>query len=132
MIKHIVFDFYGVLLNLNTNRINNSLISLVDNLSKEYQLNIFSNSSIQKMRRYDAKQPFLKYFKEILTPDIPNFRKPEEESFKILLTCLQCVPSEILLVDDSFENINIANQKGIKTLLYEENIEFELQIKKLL
>ncbi len=72
----------------------------------EYQAKI-----IRKMGYYDLFHPVL------LSYEI-GVQKPNPEAFKILISKLQTAPSNIIFIDDRFENVEAAKALGIDAIQF--------------
>lgn len=123
MIKDIVFDFNGVILDTNVHKVNREMVNLVDELvQSDYHLYLFSNTLRPKIEKYNSEYEFLKYFeKEILSSET-GFPKPMYISFKNLLKVLDRGGDEILFIDDERKNLEKSLIFHIKTLKYDNDV----------
>ncbi len=123
MIKDIVFDFNGVILDTNVHKVNREMVNLVDELAQSgYHLYLFSNTLRPKIEKYNSEYEFLKYFeKEILSSET-GFPKPMYISFKNLLKVLDRRGDEILFIDDERKNLEKSLIFHIKTLKYDNDV----------
>lgn len=123
MIKDIVFDFNGVILDTNVHKVNREMVNLVDELvQSDYHLYLFSNTLRPKIEKYNSEYEFLKYFeKEILSSET-GFPKPMYISFKNLLKVLDRRGDEILFIDDERKNLEKSLIFHIKTLKYDNDV----------
>lgn len=59
----------------------------------------------------------LQHFEKVFTSSDIKTRKPEEQSFQIVLDYLQLQPHETILIDDNEDNTKGADRLGIKSIL---------------
>lgn len=64
-----------------------------------------------------------KYFKESIISGEIHMRKPENRIFVYAIEHLQCNPQECVFVDNSVQNLNVAQQAGINTVLFNRDNE---------
>jgi HAD superfamily hydrolase (TIGR01509 family) len=126
MLKNIVFDFYGVLLDTVKDTVDNEMLEICASLKRRgFSLNIFTNTSFDHIHSVEEKHDFLKFFDNVIS--CTEKQKPSKESFNSLLNILSCNPNEILFVDDSEKNISVAKEFGIIGIIF-TNIE-DLKLK---
>lgn len=68
-----------------------------------------------------------KYYKNFDALEIScddKLRKPDEESFKLILKRLNVNPEESIFVDDKQENLDSAGDLGMKTIIFKNNNQF--------
>lgn len=131
MFKNIVFDFHGVILNREATELDEEILKTISSLKeKGYSLHIFTNTKLDFLHKIDEKKPFLHLFESIVS--CIDFLKPNEEAFKALIQSLGCNPREILLIDDTQENIAVAKEFGIMGILFTNKKELEIKLNNLL
>jgi len=114
MIKSIVFDFNGVILDSNTHHINEDMIQLLKDLfESDFKLHLFSNTSKQAINILNAKYDFLKYFKNVILVEDTGLSKPSDASFENLLKVTGGVGEEIAYIDDGEDNLRQAKRYGM-------------------
>lgn len=114
MIKSIVFDFNGVILNTSTHRINEDMIELLQDLfESNLKLYLFSNTSKQAIHILNAKYDFLKYFQDVILTEDTGFSKPSDAAFENLLKTIGESVGEIVYIDDGKDNIRQAKRFGM-------------------
>ncbi len=84
---------------------------LLSNDVKEWSSYLFELYGIQK------------YFKESIVSGEIHMRKPEKRIFDYAIEHIQCNPQECILVDNSVQNLNAAQNAGIKTVLFNRDHE---------
>lgn len=119
MIKSVVFDFNGVILNLDTHDADPGMIELIDELFVlGLKLHIFSNTSRDVIAQLDSKHDFLKYFDKIVLAEETGFSKPWNNAFENLVKLLEEPVDEIVYVDDGVDNIRQAEKYGMTSVRY--------------
>lgn len=119
MIKSIVFDFNGVILNTSTCAVNPEIIDLIQDLyDLEFNLYLFSNTSRAVIKWLDSKSPFIKYFDQIILAEDTGYSKPSDKAFKHLLQLVDGGEEEIVYIDDGRDNLRQAEKYGMTALLF--------------
>ena len=119
MIRELVFDFNGVILDKHTHQMDLDMIALVKELyDLDVNLCLFSNTSKNAISFLDSKFNFLKYFKDIILVEDTGFSKPSDKAFENLLKVLDVDPKDIVYIDDSRDNIRQANKFGMKGIFF--------------
>jgi HAD superfamily hydrolase (TIGR01509 family) len=114
MIKSIVFDFNGVILDSSTHHINEDVIELLNDLFEtDFKLHLFSNTSKQAINILNAKYDFLKYFHNVILVEDTGLSKPSDASFENLLKVTGEVGEEMAYIDDGKDNIRQAERFGM-------------------
>jgi HAD superfamily hydrolase (TIGR01509 family) len=114
MIKSIVFDFNGVILDSRTHHINEDMIDLLRDLfESDFQLYLFSNTSKQAIHILDAKYDFLKYFKDRILVEDTGLSKPSDAAFENLLEVTRDPSEETVFIDDGKDNLRQAKRFGM-------------------
>lgn len=84
---------------------------LLSNNVKEWSKYLFELYGLQK------------YFKECIVSGEIHMRKPENRIFAYVVEHIQCNPQECILVDNSVQNLNAAQNAGINTVLFNRDNE---------
>jgi HAD superfamily hydrolase (TIGR01509 family) len=114
MIKSIVFDFNGVILDSSTHHINEDMIELLKDLfESDFKLSLFSNTSKQAINILNAKYDFLKYFKNVILVEDTGLSKPTEAAFDNLLKETGATGEEMVYIDDGEDNLRQAKRYGM-------------------
>ncbi|MBU1119896.1 HAD hydrolase-like protein [Patescibacteria group bacterium] len=114
MIKSIVFDFNGVILDSSTHRINEDMMELLKDLFEtNFKLHLFSNTSKQAINILNAKYDFLKYFHNVILVEDTGLSKPSDASFENLLKIVGDMGEEMVLIDDGKDNLRQAKRFGM-------------------
>lgn len=125
MIKHIIFDWQGVLSQIKSKEIFNWIVENED----KYNYSILSNypggiKGALKSRGVEG------LFQAIITPKTTNYHKPNTKAFQILLDQITNKKEEVLFVDDSLTNVKAAREIGFKSIHFKSNESFFKAIKK--
>lgn len=97
-------------------------IELIQELKSKYRLFLLSNTNIIHYRKYnnDLINRFGFGLSSLFEKAYYSFdlgmRKPDMEIFEYVIKDSKLKPIETLFIDDSAENIDTANQLGLKTL----------------
>lgn len=124
MIRHIIFDWQGVLSQINSKEIFNWIIKNKD----KYNYSILSNYSGNIWRELE-KRGVEDLFQTTITPKTTNYHKPDLEIFRVLLNKITNKKEEVLFVDDSLANIRAAKKIDLKSIYFKDNKSFFKAIK---
>ena len=114
MIKSIVFDLNGVILDSSTHRMDEEMVDLLRYLSDtDFKLHFFSNTSKQAINILDAKYDFLKYFHNVILVEDTGLSKPSDASFENLLKVTGEAGEEMVYIDDGEDNLRQAKRYGM-------------------
>lgn len=119
MIKHIIFDWQGVL--ETKSGLNLELIAWIRKNKEKYQFSILTNCPGDFSEKL-KKEGISDLFQVVVNPD-DFVRKPQPEAYKKLLHKAEKSSEESLFVDDSYINVKAAKRLGIKSILYKNNKE---------
>ena len=125
MIQVIAFDLNGVLFPT-PRKINSTVMSFVKECKDlGYRLVIASNASKGSFEWRNSRYNLMSVFDgRIISSDI-GFRKPSIDFFEYMIKVLGFKPEEILFIDDSEKNIEVAEGLGIKSIRYEDEKSLE-------
>lgn len=109
-------------------------LDLLLELRSQYRVFLLSNTNpialevvkpyfIYKNRQFDD------FFEHSFLSFEMGLAKPDREIFITILKMASLNPSETLFIDDSSININMAETLGIKTLLYNDEMNLEIEVK---
>ncbi len=101
-----------------------SILKILEELSKEYKLIIFSGNIEERIKFLDHRYNFLRFFHTSLFSYDYHYSKSEKDFYYELEKQLECEPNEALLIDDSFEVIEIAKSMGFNTILFSYTEQF--------
>ena len=99
-------------------------MQLLASLKNKYRLFLLSNTNAIHLEEINAilfqqtnNSSLDSYFEKAYYSHIVGLRKPSKEIFSHVLENANIVANETLFIDDSFPNIDTANQMGFKTYL---------------
>jgi HAD superfamily hydrolase (TIGR01509 family) len=99
--------------------IDDSVLSVVKQLSGSYKLGLLSNAPSELLRPLLEKHGLAALFDAIVISSDVRQRKPNPEVFAMILKKLESRPQETLFIDDLQDYVDGAKQNGITGLLYE-------------
>jgi putative hydrolase of the HAD superfamily len=92
--------------------------NLLAELKQNYKLVALTNANIIHSKIWKIKYAdTLQYFQKTFSSHELRERKPDAKAYQIVLGYLQVEPQQTVFLDDNIENINGADQLGIKTIL---------------
>lgn len=107
----------AMLVDLPINRIN-----LVTKLRRDYRVMVLSNTNSIHVKRFNqmlydvsGKNELSSFFDEVYFSHEINMRKPDAEIYEFVLAENNLRPEETLFLDDNKQNLEAAEQLGIKT-----------------
>lgn len=98
--------------------INKSVLGLVDKLRKDYRLGLLSNNTIKgadEMRKIGLDQHFDVFHISAETKLV----KPQAEAYKYFADCLGVDLPELVFIDDSQRNLEVAEKYGFTPIFYQ-------------
>ncbi len=134
MIKAVIFDLTGVLINLKREgdfEIIESSFDFAKNIQKRYKMGILSNLPADYREKLQERG-FCEIFDIISLSGETGYTKPQKEAYLSILRELSVVPEESIFIDDSAINIKAAKKLGMKTFLFKEEDSSVLELRKLL
>jgi glucose-1-phosphatase len=97
---------------------NQEIVSVVREVQKNYRTAVLSNTSESHWEKALATAPVLATFPRYFLSYEIGFHKPDPEIYDAVLRSLQTPPEKILFIDDIRENIQAAEKKGIKGIVF--------------
>lgn len=85
-----------------------------------YKLGLLSVHAKEWITYCEDKYKFHQLFHTVSFSFQNGYCKPEIEAFREILSVMKLLPQEALLVDDAEENIEIANELGMKTIHFKD------------
>ena len=134
MIKAIIFDCYGVLVEQDWRRrklANEQLFSWIRANRNKYVFGILSNIERNWIDTYlsDEQQA---YFADIAASSEIGVNKPNPDAYKIAAARLNIPLKQCLFIDDVTANVLGAEATGMKALHYTNFMQFGADVQKLL
>ncbi len=90
---------------------------------RQYNFVLLSNDVKEWSKYLFELHGLQKYFTESIVSGEIRMRKPENRIFAYTIKHLQCNPQECVFVDNSVQNLNVAQQTGINTVLFNRDNE---------
>lgn len=132
MIKSVVFDFNGVILDKNTHDADFEMIDLIQDLFVlGFKIHLFSNTSRATIQKLDSKHDFLKYFDKVVLAEETGYSKPSNEAYENLLETMGEKADEIICIDDGRDNLRQAKKYGMESLLFIDPHRLRISLAKL-
>lgn len=126
--KAIISDFFGVL--YIDGELNEELLAYFTKIKNEHDLYIFTNYTFSPEEEA-IKKRLLEVFRKIYTVPELGVRKEDPESFGILSKDIGYEPSELLFIDDTYENVESARKAGLQTIHFRSNEDLVIRLKAL-
>ncbi|MES2654078.1 MAG: HAD family phosphatase [Bacteroidota bacterium] len=110
----------------------NGIDELLSHLKTQYKIVALTNTNIIHNEVWTVKYAdTLKHFEKIFSSHEIKLRKPEKQSYQIVLDYLQLDPSQTVFLDDNMENIHAAQQLGIQSILVTTQVQMKLDLQQL-
>jgi 2-haloacid dehalogenase len=110
--------YYGRWEEMLMGEIKGSVKILSDLRQVGYPLCALSNWSAETYQRVKNKYEFFQWFDEILISGSVKVIKPDQAIFELLLDRIQRPADQCLLIDDSEQNLVVAEQLGFQTIQF--------------
>lgn len=122
-----MLDFYNVLYFASDDKLNAEIFDFIQNNNKKYGFGVLSAvqsdlTSWFEERKIDKNFMFVKTTAEL------GLSKTDPGIYEMVVNGLEFKPSQVLLIDDSQENLVAAEEAGLKTLRYLKSKPFSMQI----
>ncbi len=92
---------------------------LAKNLSEHYRVFILSNQMTPRTKSIKESND-LSFFEDTFFSDEMRIKKPDPEIYKKVLDKIKLEAKECLFIDDKEDNIEAANNIGMKTILFQD------------
>ncbi len=99
----------------------NEVIEIIKKLKKNYKIILFSNHLAELLRKLLAKHQITDLFDKILISSEHKMKKPSGEFFKVLVSITETNKDEMVIIDDTSENVRASNKFGIKAITYKDS-----------
>ena len=97
------------------------IISLIQNLKKNYKILALTNTEIE-IAKYSKEIGLFDYFEKIYISTEMNLMKPQAEIYLKVLDDLGYSPNETLFIDDKPKYVNASKKVGMNAILF-QNID---------
>ncbi len=99
--------------------------------ARKYLLAALNNESLElnlyRLNRFGLRN----YFTVFLSSCFLGVRKPDDAIYRMALEITQRPPEECLFIDDRGLNVECARRHGIHTILYENPIQLQIELRRL-
>ena len=109
-----------------TSKPNKKLIKLIKELSRKYKVGCLTNSTILNDKARQRKEIYKIFPIKFISYNL-GYAKPEKQIFQIAIKRLKMELKEILIIDNSKENLETAKKLGLKTLFADNNLDKNLR-----
>lgn len=99
--------------------LNTELLDYLETIKNKFGLHIFTSESIQNDPA--IKNNLTNIFTKIFSAKQMGLSKKDPKAYEFISRKLNLNPNEILFVDDSSENLELAKTAGLQTLQYKDN-----------
>lgn len=122
-IAAVIFDFFGVLIDENTQQpITQPIAFLEQCAAQKVPVYLLTNALEHKLMLYKAQHPDLfMHFSAIITPHEAGYKKPDPRIFLYAITQFNLRPAITLFIDDTYDNVASARSVGLQTIWYCKN-----------
>ena len=110
---------------------NEGMPELMQKLSKNYRLIVFSGTVLERVQYLDKKYDFKKHFNDFVFTFDVGLNKRDKKIFECLLGKVGAAPSECVVVDDTQRILDDAKTFGFNTILYENTGQLMKELEKL-
>jgi len=118
MIKAIVFDCFGVLVNLDTGRPNQELFEYIRTLKPHFKLAMLSNAAAGGPQRYIPAELLEVFDGHVYVSGEIGHEKPDEAAFQYVADALGVEFAEMVFIDDLARFTEPAKAYGMESIVY--------------
>jgi HAD superfamily hydrolase (TIGR01509 family) len=131
MIKAIIFDCYGVLVDDYGKR-NDELLALARELHSNYKTAVLSNVGKGGLSRFFTAEELEQDFDAAITSGDIGVQKPNPEIFLHVCERLGATPADCIFIDDSAGHCEGARAVGMRAVVYESLGQAKAELQELL
>lgn len=106
-------------------------IKIIDTLKEKYNLILLSDHIKEWVDYILSTNQELEVFKHQYFSYEYGLLKDDEGTFKYILEKEKIIPSETIFIDDSKDNIEMANREGIQGIVFQNAKQLEYELKKM-
>lgn len=111
-------------------KVNYDVVKLIKDLKRNHKIGICSNSDGEFLHTILQTNKLTDLFDSIIVSSEYGVTKPDVRIYKIALEQLSASPQETIFIDDNPENIQGAEQVGIKGILFTNTKELAIKLSK--
>lgn len=108
------------------------LLDYIKKLKPKYKIGLLSNVSTDWVKTDFLNNEELKLFNDILLSYEIGIAKPDPRIFQEAAKRLKVNLDECIFIDDGEQNVKVAKELGMKSLLYKDNIQCQNEINSIL
>lgn len=112
-------------------RLNKELLQLISNLKNKYKVAVISNI-IEHHSKINESMGLYEYFHHLVLSYKVRLTKDSAEIFTLAAKKLKVKPEECIFIDDVIKFVNVAKSVGMKSILFKNNRQLKLDLKRLL
>lgn len=106
-------------------RINPELIELIHTLKSKYKIGLLTNAHHEFLEPILKETGLVKLFDSIVVSSRAGYIKPDQRIFELALDELDVKPGETIFIDDIKRNTIVAEEMGIKSVLYHDLVQLK-------
>lgn len=99
--------------------LNEPLLQLLESLKGKYHFYLYTTGHIQEVP--EVKSRLEPIFEKMYSVENMPIAKDSAESYRYIARGLQRAPEDILYIDDTLSNIEMAQKAGLNVLVYQNN-----------
>jgi epoxide hydrolase-like predicted phosphatase len=107
------------------------VLKTLKKLKKKYRLILLSNTDVKHVGFIKQKFPEIFFFDDYVLSYEVGLMKPDPEIYQIALKKAKARAGECLFIDDLEENIEMAAEMGIQTILLKPQTDLEAELRQL-
>jgi len=112
-----------------TSQLNRVVIETVRELKKIYLVGLISNI-FDITATFHQRQKLFWFFKPVILSCRRGVAKPDIKIFALAIKEMNLKGSEVIYIDDSADHVKVAQEFGMKTILFTDNVQFVKDLKK--
>lgn len=130
MIRALIFDCFGVLIDIDTQQRNADVFAYITASKKTYKTAVLSNMSVAGL---EARLPdAVTYFDVQVASDGVGVAKPDPAIFELVARKLGVQPSECVMIDDTGMHCDGARAAGMQAVLFTDGNQMKRELARLL
>ena len=124
MIRALIFDCFGVILDIHGIRRNEPLLKFIDNSKSKYDMALLSNISAQGLIDRIPQTDLDTYFKVVVASEEVGIAKPDPRIYELAANRLGVMPAECIMIDDREDYCSGAKVAGMQAIQYRHFDQF--------
>ncbi len=124
--KKTFFQIYSDIFSLDQ-----QVLNLLKKLKNRYRMLLLSNTDIERFGFIKKKFPEILIFDDYVLSFEVGYLKPHPRIYKAALTKGRVRPDESVFIDDMKENIEGAENEGLRTILFQSQTDLKAELEKM-